>query len=87
MPQHPRPAPDYLRRDLGDEYMLYDHDGDLVHVLNGTAREIFLLCDGSRSAEQVAQEFADRYDEATSAHSDALAVIDELAEKGLLDLS
>ena len=56
--QHPTPAPDVKGTDLGDEYLFYDRDNDRVHVLNATAREIFLLCDGSRTADEIAAELA-----------------------------
>ena len=34
-----KPAAQVDGRDLGDEYLFYDRDGDRVHVLNETARE------------------------------------------------
>jgi len=41
-------------KDLEEEFLVYDPDGDQVHVLNEVAREIFLLCDGSRHPEDIA---------------------------------
>ena len=82
----PRPAPAAQgSRDLGDEFLFYDRDGDQVHVLNGSAREIFLLCDGIRTVAEVAGAFAKRYgtDEAL-ARRDAERIIRELTDLGLL---
>ena len=70
-------------RDLGDEYLFYDRDGDRVHVLNDTAREIFLLCDGNRTGDEVAAAFAAEH-EAGEAHQDALSVLEDLARLGVI---
>lgn len=58
--RRPRPAPEVRGRDTGDEYLFYDDAGDM-HILNGTAREIYLLCDGTRSLEEIADAFAETY--------------------------
>jgi PqqD family protein of HPr-rel-A system len=72
-------------RDLGDEYLIYDRRSDQVHVLNGTARDILLLCDGSRTAEQVAEALVQEYgvDQAT-ARSDVDSTIRALSDLGAL---
>ena len=78
-----RPVAKAEGRDLGDEYLFYDRDGDRVHVLNDTAREIFLLCDGSRTAGEVATAFAAKH-EAAEARDDALRVLEDLARLGVI---
>ena len=60
--ERPRPIDGVWGRDLGDEYVFYEQDGDKVHVLNGTAREIFLLLDGERTLEDVVAALGRRYD-------------------------
>ena len=84
----PRPATATQgSRDLGDEYLFYDREGDQVHVLNGSAREIFLLCDGSRTVEEIAEAFSKEYEaDAGAARQDAGRIIRELADLGLLSL-
>ena len=73
--------------DLGDEYLFYDASGDVVHVLNGTAREIFLLCDGTRSLEEVGREIAGSYEVAPEiARRDVEEIVAQLVELGLLTL-
>jgi pyrroloquinoline quinone biosynthesis protein D len=60
-------------RDLGDEYVFYDSSGEKLHILNGTAREIYLLCDGSRTLREVAGALAEMYEvEEETAREDVL---------------
>ena len=83
---HPRPSESLPCTDLGDEYLFYDREQDQVHVLNGTAREIFLLCDGNRSEEEIAREIAERYRvDVEIALRDARGTIDRLVGLGLLE--
>lgn len=80
---------DTLRaKDLGDEFMFYDAAGDAVHVLNGTAREVYLLCDGRRRIEDIVRAVVERYevDEAT-ARGDVGEVIERLLGLGVLGLA
>ena len=82
---HPAPSHTLQGTDLGDEYLFYDRQQDRVHVLNGTAREIYLLCDGTRSAEEVADVLAQRY--AIDVHralDDTTETIQRLCDLGLL---
>jgi len=81
----PRPTTEFLARDLGDEYVFYDRSSDRVHILNGTARSIYLLCDGTRSAGSVARQLAEIYgvDERTALR-DAAETIEELVRLGVL---
>ena len=75
-------------RDLGDEYLFYDSDGDQVRVLNGSAREIFLLCDGIRSVAEVADAFSKRCGaRVAAARGDAEQIIRELIDLGLLNVN
>lgn len=80
-----RPTPHFKATDLGDEYMFYDRDGERVHVLNSSAREIYLLCDGSRTMDEVARAFAERYPSAgDEALRDAQEMLLELLQLGLI---
>jgi hypothetical protein len=82
---NPRPAPGAYGRDAGDECLFRDADGMRVHVLNRTAREIYLLCDGSRSADDVAGELARRYTvDAQTARADVDGLLALLVELGIL---
>ena len=84
--QRPRSAVE--GRDLGDEYLIYDADTDHVHVLNGTAREIFLLCNGSRTTEEIAAELARKCGvEPSVTLADTRETLRQLSELGALDWS
>jgi PqqD family protein of HPr-rel-A system len=72
-------------KDLGDEYLVYADASDEVHVLNSTAREIYLMCDGSRTEAEIAAALAEKYDlDADRARRDTGATLARLAELGLL---
>jgi len=75
-------------KDLGDEYMFYDAQGEQVHVLNGMAREVYLLCDGEHSVADLVKNIVDRYevDEETASH-DVNDLLKKLIELELLSLS
>ena len=86
--QRPRQSETMTGKDLGEEYLFYDASGDSVHVLNGTAREIYLLCDGTRCVTDLVQLMVDRYDvEGSEVRKDVETVLNELTDLGLLKLS
>jgi hypothetical protein len=86
--ERPKPSADHNSRDLGDEMLFYDRAGDRVHVLNGVAREIFLLCDGERTTEQIANEIVSRYEvDFETAHADVRKTVEQLHELGLVSSS
>jgi pyrroloquinoline quinone biosynthesis protein D len=75
----------FMGRDLDEEYLFYDQKGDQVHVLNGTARDIYLLCDGSRKPADIAMNIVREYDvEPEQAMTDVLETITSLTKLGLL---
>ena len=81
----PRPAAGVIGRDSGDEYLFRSPDGGRIHVLNGTARAIYLLCDGSRTIEDVAAELSARYEvDPPTAGDDVRELVEELLGLGLL---
>ncbi len=76
-----------VSRDLGEELLVYDPDGDQVHVLNEVAREIFLLCDGSRNPADIAAELTERFlVERAQALADVNETLDRLIGLGLLQV-
>jgi PqqD family protein of HPr-rel-A system len=83
-----RPKGNAKGQDLGDEYLIYDSSSDDVHVLKGTARDIFLLCDGSHTAEQIASALVEEYEvDRTTARRDTERTLRELSDLGALDWS
>ncbi len=86
--RRPRPVAGAQGKDLGDEYLFYDRDHDRVHVLNGTAREIYLLFDGERTEAEVAGTLAATYGiGADLAREDTSRLVEELAGLGLIEWS
>ncbi len=84
----PKPNPQVTGRDLRDEYVLLGSAGDRIHVLNDTAREIFLLCDGTRTLAQIADALRATYDvPPEKARADVLRVIEELDQVGVFSAS
>jgi hypothetical protein len=82
----PRRASGVQGKDLGDEFLFYDHGGDRVHVLNETARTIYMLCDGNRTVEQIVREFARTYElDDETAERDTRETITRLVECGLIE--
>ncbi|MCP3981343.1 MAG: PqqD family protein [bacterium] len=75
----------YEGRDLGDEYLFFDAEGMQYFVLNATARSIYLLCDGTRSEDDVIREFGEMYElDAETAGRDGRDTVRELLDRGLL---
>ena len=83
--QIPKPTGSFEGTDLGDEYLFYDRENDRVHVLNTTAREIFLLCDGKRNEDEIAGALAETYDlEQATAGKDTQQTLKRLYDLGVL---
>ena len=81
----PRQRGELRGKDLGGEYMFYDENSDRHHLLNMTAREVFLLCDGTRTSDDIIREMMERFevDEATL-RRDVPEVIEKLLKLNLL---
>lgn len=73
-------------RDIGEEYLFYDPESDRVYILNGTAREIYLLCDGLRDLDEIAHTIAERYEiDGETAARDCSEALGRLLELGLVE--
>jgi pyrroloquinoline quinone biosynthesis protein D len=84
----PKHNPQVTGRDLGDEYVFLGRTGDRIHVLNDTAREIYLLCDGTRTLAQIAEALRATYDvPPEKAREDVERVIGDLNAAGVLSVS
>lgn len=57
----PRKRADVLELDMGDGFILYNHDSSLVHHLNPTAALVWQVLDGAATVERLADEIADEY--------------------------
>lgn len=50
-----------LLREVENETFLYDPSSDLIHVLNKTALQVWKLCNGKYSSEDIIQLIARQY--------------------------
>ena len=83
----PRRSDRFKGKDLGEEYLFYDHDGDHVHVLNATARSIYLECDGRRTVDEIVVEFANMYEiDEQTARRDTENTLKRLLECELIEI-
>ena len=57
----PRKCSVVLELDMGDGFILYNHDSSLVHHLNPTAAVVWQVLDGSATVDRLAEEIADEY--------------------------
>jgi len=84
----PRQLDRFLGKDLGDEYVFYDAEGEKVHVLNATARRIYLLCDGTHTLQEIVQALVADYGIAEPmARDDAVETLERFADLGLVSLA
>ena len=66
--------------------MFFDKDADQVHLLNETARELLLLCDGTRDVEALGAELARIYEiDREQAVRDSHDLILVLVDLGLIE--
>ena len=77
------------RIDTSEKITLSDglilHQKKMIHTLNATGAEIFELCDGERSVQNIINEMASRYPDGVT---DALIIdyINQLHESKLVEL-
>ena len=57
----PRPRPEVAAVPLDDDLVVHDSRTGENYLLNGTAAHIWSLCDGARTATDIAQRVASAY--------------------------
>ena len=84
----PRKTARYMVKDLADEVLFYDAEGEKIHILNATSREIYLRCDGRHSVNDLVQALVSNFeiDEAT-AREDTIEVLERLIDLKIVSLS
>jgi PqqD family protein of HPr-rel-A system len=86
-PQNERPTAESrtLRRDEGDEAILFDPSNGAIHSLNPTARRVWELCDGAHTIDEIAGILEAEYElSAGQSRGDVAAVIEEMRTLGLI---
>jgi hypothetical protein len=81
--EYPRARVDCLSREFGDELLVYDQQRNVGHCLNPAAAAAWKLCDGKKSALEVAkiltQQLSTPVDESV-----VLLAVEELSQARLL---
>ncbi len=82
----PRKRSDVLELDMGDGFILYNHDSSLVHHLNPTAAVVWQVLDGEATVERLAAEIADEYRlPVENVQMQIISLIAELDAMGLVE--
>jgi hypothetical protein len=71
-------------QELPDELLVYDVERNQVHCLNGSAARVWTLCDGERTATEIARQLGSDL-EPEGAEALVWLALDQFAEKGLLE--
>lgn len=83
----PRARKDLALQEVGKEGLLYDREGELIHILNVTALEIWKVCDGSRDVAAIESIIRRRFSgvDGHDVVGDIEKLIAQLDERGLLE--
>jgi len=80
------PASQVIETEIEGEISLYDPASEQVTILNGTASDVWLLCDGGHSIEEIKDLLAASYGTTREAVSeDVERTIAEFRTAGLLE--
>ncbi|HEU5100732.1 MAG TPA: PqqD family protein [Roseiflexaceae bacterium] len=60
-PRPPTPSKDVSLQRVGDEAILHDRRNGRAHVINESAAQIWDLCDGRNTLDQIVHAFAATY--------------------------
>ena len=78
----------YMVKDLADELLIYDAEGQKIHVLNATMREIYLRCDGHHSVDDLARSLESEFEvDGAPAKKDTIEVLERLIDLKIVSLS
>ena len=86
--RRPRARGDVVFRPLVREWVLYDPETRLLHVLNPTAALVWSLCDGAHDVDAIAGEMRDVIGEPPDMDTlrvDVVGALQSFEEKGLLE--
>ena len=85
--QAPKARGDLSLQEVGEEGLLYDREGAMVHILNRTALCAWRLCDGTRSPEAIASalEATFRGADPSRVRQDVERILSEFRERGILE--
>lgn len=71
---------------VGQEAILYDRQRGRAHVINRSAAQIWALCDGRATVEEIVRTFAAAYGiPPADVHDDVVTVITSFRELGVIE--
>lgn len=80
------PPAHILETEVHGDISLYDAKREQVLVLNATASDVWRLCDGEQTLDEIVQLLVSAYDaDATVVRNDVQNTIDQLLEEGFLE--
>ena len=78
----------HMTRDLEGELLLYDAADGEIYVLNDTARQICLSCDGRHSVDDLVHEIVSTFDvDEATARTDVEGTLERLMKLGVIALN
>lgn len=79
------PPPHIIETEVKGDLSLYDPGQEKVLVLNGTATDVWLLCDGEQTADQIVELIAAAHgQEASTIRAEVMSTIRQFIEEGFL---
>ena len=82
----PTPSKDVSLQRVGQEAILHDRRNGRAHVINETAAQIWELCDGQSTLDQIASALAASYDvPASVVQEDVQYILTKFRELGVLE--
>lgn len=75
-------------RPLDEEWVVYDSDGEKLHVLNRAAAVVWLLCNGELTVSEISNEVAEAFGNQVPTEQledDVRQTIADFSAKGLLE--
>ncbi len=83
----PRARKDLVLQEVGKEGLLYDRDGELIHILNVTALQIWKACDGERGLSGFESIIRERFTglDGHDVRADIESLLAQFEERGLLE--
>jgi hypothetical protein len=71
---------------MSDGYVVFDQKADRVHYLNASSALIFELCDGTSTAEEIAQAVGEAFQLPSAPLAEVETCLADLAREELINL-
>jgi coenzyme PQQ synthesis protein D (PqqD) len=83
----PRARKDLLLQELGEEGLLHDREGSLVHIMNLTALFIWRQCDGTKNVSEIVDAVRGSFSGANGrdVRRDVEETLSQFLDRGLLE--